>query len=413
LCADVESEEIEKMAFLSIEDAVQELKQGKLLIVTDDQDRENEGDFIAIAETITPDMVNFMSKYGRGLICTPMIDERLKELDLPLMVDRNTARHGTAFTVSVDAVRGTTTGISAFDRAVTIRSLADPKSRPDDFARPGHIFPLMAAKGGVLRRAGHTEAVIDLARLAGFQPIGVLCEILDDDGTMARTPKLLEIAREHDLGMLTIADLIDYRRRNEKLVRQVVDIDFPSKWGQFRLHLYQSELQESEHHLAIVKGEIGPEDEPLVRVHSQCLTGDILGSLRCDCRDQLNHALRRIEEEGKGVVLYMRQEGRGIGLANKLKAYKLQDEGLDTVEANHRLGFPADARDYGIGAQILVDLGVRKMRLMTNNPKKIIGLDGYGLRVVERVPVEVGRQERNARYLQTKKDKLGHLLNLD
>jgi 3,4-dihydroxy 2-butanone 4-phosphate synthase/GTP cyclohydrolase II len=400
------------MAFISIEDGIEELKKGKVLIVTDDKNRENEGDFIAIAETVTPEIVNFMVTHGRGLLCVPTTAEALERLDLSLMVDRNTALHETAFTVSVDAVKGTTTGISVYDRAITIRAMADPNSKPEDFARPGHIFPLMAAQGGVLRRAGHTEAVVDLARMAGFRPCGVLCEILDEDGSMARAPRLLEIAQQFDLGIVAINDLIEYRRRNEKLVHRMIQLDFPSRWGHFTLYMYQSDV-DNQQHLALVKGEIGPEDEVLVRVHSQCLTGDILGSLRCDCRDQLSHALEMIEKEGKGVLVYMRQEGRGIGLINKLKAYALQDQGLDTVEANHRLGFPADARDYGIGAQILCDLGVHKMRLMTNNPRKIVGLDGYGLRVVDRVPIEVGLQERNARYLKTKKDKLGHLLNME
>jgi len=400
------------MAFISIEDGIEELKKGKVLIVTDDKNRENEGDFIAIAETVTPEIVNFMVTHGRGLLCVPTTAEALERIELSLMVDRNTALHETAFTVSVDAVKGTTTGISVHDRAITIQAMADPNSKPEDFARPGHIFPLMAAQGGVLRRAGHTEAVVDLARMAGLRPCGVLCEILDEDGTMARAPRLQEIAQQFDLGIIAINDLIEYRRRNEKLVHRMIQLDFPSRWGHFMLYMYQSDV-DNQQHLALVKGEIGPEDEVLVRVHSQCLTGDILGSLRCDCRDQLSHALEMIEKEGKGVLVYMRQEGRGIGLSNKLKAYALQDQGLDTVEANHRLGFPADARDYGIGAQILCDLGVHKMRLMTNNPRKIVGLDGYGLRVVDRVPIEVGLQERNARYLKTKKDKLGHLLNME
>jgi 3,4-dihydroxy 2-butanone 4-phosphate synthase/GTP cyclohydrolase II len=400
------------MGFVSIEDAISELKKGRLLIVTDDKKRENEGDFIAVAETITPDMVNFIVKHGRGLLCTPMTQQHLEALKIPMMVDRNTAPLGTAFTVSVDAVQGTTTGISAHDRAVTIRLLASSKATAEDFARPGHIFPLAAAPGGVLRRAGHTEAVVDLARLAGFQPVGVLCEILDEDGTMARTPRLMELAEEFDLGMITIADLIEYRRRTEKLVHRVQKVAFPSKWGQFTLHLYESEVDDFQH-IALVKGEIGPEDEVLVRVHSECFTGDVLGSLRCDCQEQLSHALQMIEQGGKGVLLYMRQEGRGIGLANKLHAYHLQDEGLDTVEANEQLGFPADLRDYGIGAQILFDLGVRRMRMMTNNPKKMIGLDGYGIQIIDRVPIEVGLQEHNINYLRTKKKKLGHLLDMD
>lgn len=400
------------MAYISIEDALEELKQGKILIVTDDKNRENEGDFIALAENITPEMVNFMITRGRGLLCVPMTIERLEELDIPPMVGNNSAKLGTAFTVSVDAIEGTTTGISASDRANTIRALANPASCPEDFARPGHIFPLAAVAGGVLRRAGHTEAVVDLARLAGKQPIGVLCEILDDDGTMARTAKLQELAQEFDLGIITIADLIEYRRRTEKLIRRILKVNFPSRWGKFDLYLYESDVDPGQH-LALVKGDINPEDQVLVRVHSQCLTGDVLGSLRCDCREQLSHAMEMIEKEGKGVLLYMRQEGRGIGLANKLKAYELQDKGLDTVDANQQLGFPPDQRDYGIGAQILVDLGVRQMRLLTNNPRKIIGLDGYGLRVVERIPIQVGMQDHNLKYLRTKKAKLGHLLEME
>lgn len=399
------------MAFISMEDALEMLRAGKPLIVTDDKNRENEGDFISVGETTTPDVVNMMVKHGRGMVCVAMTESRLQQLDIPLMVRDNTAKLGTAFTVTVDAVHGTTTGISAHDRAATIQALADPDSRPEDFARPGHIFPLAAAPGGVLRRAGHTEAVVDLSRLAGFNPVGVLCEILDDDGSMARTPRLLELSEELDLGVVTIEEIIEYRRRTEKLVRPIRTVGLPSVWGQFKLHLYENEI-DGEEHLAIVKGEIDPEDEVLVRVHSECLTGDVLGSLRCDCRAQLIHALETIEKEGKGVVVYMRQEGRGIGLANKIHAYELQERGLDTVEANQQLGFPADLRDYGIGAQILVDLGVRKMKLMTNNPKKVIGLDGYGLRVVDRVPIEVGHHDHNIRYLRAKKEKLGHIIEL-
>jgi len=400
------------MAFISIENAIEELKKGKLLIVTDDKMRENEGDFIAIAESITSENINLMVTHGRGLVCVPMTEKRLRELDLPPMVNQNNAKQGTAFTISVDALKETTTGISAFDRSNTIRTLADPKSKAKDFARPGHIFPLTAAKGGVLRRAGHTEAVIDLARMAGFQPVGVLCEILDDDGTMARSSKLLELADQLDLGIITIADLIEYRRRTEKLITQQLKVKFPTKYGEFDLFMYESTVDEMII-VALIKGDIGPDDEILVRVHSQCITGDLLSSLRCECGGQLELALQKIQEEGKGVLIYMPQEGRGIGLANKLRAYALQDEGMDTVEANQKLGFPADLRDYGIGAQILLDLGVRKMRLMTNNPKKIIGLDGYGLQVVDRVPIQAQVHDLNENYLKTKKNKMGHLLDVE
>ena len=377
--------------------------------MVDDEDRENEGDFIMAAQKVTPEAINFMAKHGRGLICVPMTQDRLHELDLQPMVTENTAHLGTSFTVSVDAKKEVTTGISAHDRSKTIQDLINPKTKPSDLARPGHIFPLRAVKGGVLRRAGHTEAVVDLARLAGLYPAGVLCEIMDDDGTMARVPKLLDIAGKFQLKIITIRDLIEYRRRKEHLVREAAVANLPTRFGEFVIHIYESAIDPNDH-VALVKGEIDPEKPILVRVHSQCLTGDIFHSLRCDCGDQLEKALQRIKKEGQGVLLYMRQEGRGIGLANKIKAYHLQEHGKDTVEANEALGFKPDLRDYGIGAQILLDLGVRKIRLMTNNPKKIVGLKGYGLEIVERVPLEATPNPLNIGYLQTKRDKLGHLI---
>jgi len=395
--------------FNTIEEAIEDYREGKILIVVDDEDRENEGDFIMVATKVTAEKINFMAQHGRGLICVPMIEERLEELELYPMVQRATALHGTKFTVSVDAIKDTTTGISAPDRAQTIRVLIDPYARPQDLARPGHIFPIKAEKGGVLSRAGHTEAVIDLARLSGLYPAGVLCEIMDDDGTMARVPKLMKMARKHDLKIITIRDLIEYRRRTEKLVIRKATAQFPTKFGNFILHLYKSAVDEH-HHLAVVKGDVNIDEPIIVRVHSQCLTGDIFGSLRCDCGDQLDNALQIIEKEGRGVLLYMRQEGRGIGLSNKIMAYQLQDNGRDTVEANEELGFKPDLRDYGIGAQILADLGIKKIRLLTNNPKKIVGLKGYNLEIVERIPIEISPNEINARYLETKRDKLGHLI---
>jgi 3,4-dihydroxy 2-butanone 4-phosphate synthase/GTP cyclohydrolase II len=398
--------------FDSIPHAIQDFKEGKILIVVDDEDRENEGDFIMAAEKITPERINFMAKYGRGMICTPITGKRCEELDLQLMVRDNTALHGTPFTVTIDAKRGTTTGISAHDRSLTVQMIADPDTRPKDFARPGHIFPLRAADGGVLRRAGHTEAVVDLAILAGLYPAGVLCEIMDEDGTMARVPKLRKIADEFGMHMITIKDLIEYRRRHDKLVERVVEVDFPTKFGHFRLVHYRDILT-NQNHLAVVKGDVATTDPVMVRVHSQCITGDIFGSLRCDCGDQLGNSMQMIEKEGRGVLLYMRQEGRGIGLANKLLAYHLQDNGKDTVEANLALGFQPDLRDYGIGAQILRDLGIRKIRLITNNPKKVIGLKGYNLEIVERIPIEIPATPKSFKYLQTKRDKLGHLIEID
>ena len=402
----------ESPLFDRIEDAIDDLKAGRLVIVVDDEDRENEGDFIGAAEAMTPELVNFMTKYGRGLMCVSITRERAAALDLPMMEQVNTSLHDTPFTVSVDYNHDTTTGISAADRAKTIRALSDGAAKSTDFARPGHIFPLRAQTGGVLRRAGHTEAAVDLARLAGFKPVGVLIEIMNDDGTMARVPDLRRIADEFDMKLVTIKDLIAYRMRNEHLVRPVVNVEMPTKYGRFTLHAFE-EVLTGEVHLAMTKGDWNEDDPVLVRVHSQCVTGDIFGSNRCDCGDQLATALARVEHEGRGVVLYMKQEGRGIGLINKLRAYKLQEEGLDTVEANEALGFQPDHRDYGIGCQILRDLGVRKLRLMTNNPTKRIGLAGYGLEIVDRVPIEIPPNADNAEYLRTKRDRMGHLILAD
>jgi 3,4-dihydroxy 2-butanone 4-phosphate synthase/GTP cyclohydrolase II len=392
----------------SIESAIEDIKAGKLVIVVDDDDREDEGDFITAARNITPEVINFMTKHGRGLICVPLLDERCNELGLELMVNNNTALHETAFTVSVDLLgHGCTTGISAHDRAKTVRALIEPATKPEDLGRPGHIFPLRAKKGGVLRRAGHTEAAIDLARLAGFEPAGVLVEIMNDDGSMARLPQLKKVAEKFDFKLISIKDLIEYRIKRDSLIEEIVSVDMPTKYGHFKLIAFQEKNTTNEH-LALVKGTWEKDEPVLVRVHSSCFTGDILGSLRCDCGDQLHAAMRMVEKEGKGAILYMSQEGRGIGLLNKLKAYRLQEQGMDTVEANLHLGFQMDQRDYGVGAQILRYLGITKLRLISNNPKKRVGLIGYGLEIVENVPVEVHPNPHNERYLQTKRDKLGH-----
>jgi 3,4-dihydroxy 2-butanone 4-phosphate synthase/GTP cyclohydrolase II len=400
------------MAFSSISDALADIRAGRMVVVVDDEDRENEGDLTIAAEMVTPDVINFMATHGRGLVCLPMTGERLDELRIPLMVQdgENSARFGTAFCVPVEARQGTTTGISAADRARTVLAAVDPSTRPEDLARPGHMFPLRAVSGGVLRRAGQTEAAVDLARLAGLAPAGVICEIMNEDGTMARVPELDLFCARHGLRMITVEALIRYRMKHERLVRKVAEASLPTHHGAFRIHVYEGNL-DGQHHMALVAGDLDTDQPVLVRVHSQCLTGDIFGSVRCDCGEQLDRALDAIGGEGRGVLLYLRQEGRGIGLVHKILAYGLQDQGKDTVEANEALGFKPDQREYGIGAQILVELGVRKLRLMTNNPRKFVGLEGYGLEIVERVPLEVPPSEESRRYLETKKEKLGHLLS--
>lgn len=399
------------MNFNTIEEALEDIREGRMILVVDDEDRENEGDLLMAAEKVTPESVNFMATYGRGMICVPMTEENARRLELDLMVERNTESMKTAFTVTVDH-KSSTTGISAFERANTIKELANPASVSSDFTRPGHIFPLIARDGGVLKRSGHTEAAVDLARMAGLHPAGVICEVMNDDGTMARVPQLFEFAKMHGLKIITIEELIEYRRKNEKLVTAAAKAKLPTEYGEFEIIAYENTIN-GEHHIALVKGHLSNPDEPvLVRVHSECLTGDAFHSLRCDCGEQLNAALRQIRDEGRGVLLYMRQEGRGIGLVNKIRAYALQDKGKDTVEANELLGFAPDLREYGIGAQILYDLGIRKIRLLTNNPKKIIGLSGYGLEIVERVPIQIEANEVNKFYIRTKKEKMGHIIEI-
>lgn len=400
------------MAFATIDEAIQDIRAGRLIIVVDDENRENEGDLLMAAEKVTPEAINFMIKHARGLVCMPLTGTRLDELDIPMMVDKNTSSHCTAFTVSIEGKEGVTTGISAYDRARTVQTVINPATKPEDIARPGHIFPLRAKEGGVLARAGHTEAAVDLARLAGLYPAGVICEIINSDGTMARLPQLEKIAARHSIKIASIADLIAYRMRHEKLVSVVARTKLPTRHGVFQAIAYKSATEDGEH-LALVYGDIQTDEPVLVRVHSECLTGDVLGSQRCDCGEQLDEALKRITEEGRGVLVYMRQEGRGIGFHNKLKAYALQDTGLDTVEANICLGFKEDLRDYGTGAQILADLGLHNIVLLTNNPRKVVGLEGYGLTVVKTMPIIIEPNEHNRRYLETKQKKMGHMLKLD
>ena len=400
------------MPLSSIEDAIEDIKAGKMVVIVDDEDRENEGDLVMAAEMITPDAINFMATYGRGLICVPMTGQRLEQLRLPMMVQENTARLGTAFTVSVDVLKGATTGISSHDRSATVKALLDPNTQPDDLGRPGHVFPLRYMEGGVLVRAGQTEGSIDLARLAGLQPAAVICEIMDDDGAMSRMPQLEQFSEKHGIKIVSVANIIAYRREHERLIVRVAEARVPTKYGEFMAISYSS-IVDTDEHVAMVKGNIDPDEPTLVRVHSECLTGDVFGSTRCDCGDQKALALQAIEREGKGVFLYMRQEGRGIGLHNKLKAYSLQDKGLDTVDANLQLGFPPDLRHYGVGAQILVDLGVKKMRFLTNNPKKVVGLESFGLEMVERVPIIAPATPENQRYLETKRTRMGHILDPD